>query len=372
MNRLLLLSAALILAATASTAGITDLDVSIADGSPARVSFNVDPSDFRPGTEGEVVIAPVVARPGAPADTLPAITVAGRTRYLRHLRADAVSPALLRAGEKRVYSYSAEFPADSAATLFLHLRRSACCGHIEADTLLEAAVIAAPPAKPTPTPPPATPAPTAVEEIFDLGGSALVTFPVNSTMLDPSYRSNTAELAKITSTVDTVLSNQDAEIRSIILKGFASPEGSYLNNMRLARGRTLAVKDYLRERYGLPEEIIVTAFEPEDWEGFRAAVETAPGLKNRAAILEAIDGQEDPDVRERAIAARFPADYRLIKSEIYPALRHTDYTVRYTIRRRTVVEAPPQEIHETEPAQVPETPRMKLLQMEIPAGLLKK
>jgi outer membrane protein OmpA-like peptidoglycan-associated protein len=81
-----------------------------------------------------------------------------------------------------------------------------------------------------------------------VSGSAFIDFPVNKVDIRPSYRNNVAELAKITGTIDSIKADKDITITAISIKGFASPEGSYANNTRLAKGRTEALKQYVMKK----------------------------------------------------------------------------------------------------------------------------
>ena len=68
-------------------------------------------------------------------------------------------------------------------------------------------------------------------------GSAFIDFVVNRTEIKPDYRGNMAELIKITSTIDLVKNDPDVSITAVKIHGYASPEGSFANNKRLAEGR---------------------------------------------------------------------------------------------------------------------------------------
>ena len=172
-----------------------------------------------------------------------------------------------------------------------------------------------------------------------LSGSALITFPVNQTVIKPDYKDNEAELEKIASTIRGVSSDEDYTIDAITLKGFASPEGSYVSNARLAEGRTDALKYYIVAHYGIPERLIHTSFEPENWEGLREYVASSI-LPFKDEILEVIDSDifSDLDKKEWRIKSKYPKDYATLLSECYPLLRRTDYEVDYTIRSYTDVD----------------------------------
>lgn len=82
-------------------------------------------------------------------------------------------------------------------------------------------------------------------------------------------------------------------------------------------------------------------FEPEDWAGLEKRVENS-SLADKEELLAIIraDEPKDYDRREAKLKAlNGGASYRVLLRDIYPALRHSDYAVRYTIRSFTVEEA---------------------------------
>ena len=164
-----------------------------------------------------------------------------------------------------------------------------------------------------------------------LSGSAFIDFPVNVMEINPDYRSNSSELKKITATIDSVRNDKDITIKSISIKGFASPESSYSNNTRLAKGRTEALKEYVENIYHFGYGFIMTDFEPEDWEGLRKYVENS-NLPNRNDIISTIEKDIDPDRKEWIIKSTWIDDYNYLLHNCYPALRHSDYMIEYTIR----------------------------------------
>lgn len=165
----------------------------------------------------------------------------------------------------------------------------------------------------------------------ELSGRAFVDFPVNRTEIYPDYRTNSVELAKIINTIDSVRSDKDITVTAITIKGFASPEGPYNNNIRLAKGRTAALRDYVRGLYSFPDNFISTSYEPEDWEGLKEYVETHE-IENKQGILDIINSDLQPDPKNTKLQKTYPAQYAFLLKNVYPALRHSDYTIRYDIR----------------------------------------
>ena len=164
-----------------------------------------------------------------------------------------------------------------------------------------------------------------------LSGSAFIDFPVNKTVIYPDYRRNTAELGKIEATIDSVRNDRDVTITSVWLKGYASPESPWTHNRMLAIGRTEALKKHIGQLYRFDEGVIETDYEPEDWAGLRSYVERS-NLTHRAEILALIDSSLEPDAKEAKIKRSYPEEYDFLLKNCYPALRHTDYRITYTIR----------------------------------------
>ncbi len=171
-----------------------------------------------------------------------------------------------------------------------------------------------------------------IEKHRSLEGSAFIDFPVDQTIIYPDYRRNTVELGKIQATIDSVRNDNDVTITQVWLKGFASPESPYKHNTELAIGRTAALKNYIQQLYHFAPGIIATDYEPEDWAGLRRFVENS-NIDHRSEILALIDSDMEPDAKEAKIKKTYPAEYRFMLQNFYPALRHTDYRIAYDIRQ---------------------------------------
>lgn len=178
-------------------------------------------------------------------------------------------------------------------------------------------------------------------KVFEIEGEAFIDFPVDQTVIYPEYRNNKFELDSIKATIDVVRNDADATIKTVWLKGFASPESPYSHNTMLAKGRTAALKDYIQKLYHFEGVEILTDYEPEDWAGLRKAVENG-NLEHRTEILALIDSDMAPDPKEWKIKTTYPAEYKYMLENYYPPLRHTNYKVVYDVRSYT----DPQEILE--------------------------
>lgn len=166
----------------------------------------------------------------------------------------------------------------------------------------------------------------------ELSGRAFVDFVVNKTNILPDYRNNKVELGKIIATIDSVKNDKDITVTSITISGTASPEGSYENNVRLAKGRTEALVEYVRKLYNFPEGFIKTSYEPVDWKGLKEWLENNE-IENRNEILAIVDGDLEPYARNQKIKTTYPKQYQYLLQNVYPALRHSDYVIEYNIRK---------------------------------------
>lgn len=170
-------------------------------------------------------------------------------------------------------------------------------------------------------------------------GRAYIDFPLDKIELYPEYRKNPLELNKIVETIRKVKDDANTSITYIGIHGYASPEGSYSHNTYLAKNRAQTVTDYVRKMSGLPDSLYHVEYTTEDWEGLKAFV-TESGLENKDGILQIINTEyADLDAKERDIRSRYPADYSFMLQNWYPALRHSDYVVKYSVRAFTVEEA---------------------------------
>lgn len=286
----------------------------------------------------EVILTPMIVA-GTDTLALPSLMVAGRARYYLWLRQNEKkypADALYRASSTSTVNYSADVKYEDwmeYSTLIIDARSRGCCGTPQ--DLAEVPVIDIdfrPQEAPAFVPQFVFIVPQAeLVKNRELRGSAYIDFPVNRTELYPDYRRNPQELAKIRATIDTVRNDKDVELKAMTFKGYASPEGSYSNNIRLAKGRTETLKNYVMNLYHFPASIISTSYEPEDWEGLRRYVESS-GLAHREQILAIIDSDREPDNKNWVIKSTYPEEYAFLLKEVYPGLRHSDYTVEYTVR----------------------------------------
>lgn len=288
-----------------------------------------------------VVITPRLVN-GRDSLDLTSVTIYGRKRYIYYQRNETaiggdgeMAYQSKDAPETVTYSESVDYqPWMNGSKLVVERRDYGCCSNIEKDQLGALGGYREYTYEPkfafvTPVAEPA--------KNRELKGQAFIDFVVSTTDIRPTYRENKREIAKILATIDSVKNDSDITVKSISIKGFASPESPYSNNTRLAKGRTKALCDYVSELYNFPEGFIKTSYEPEDWEGLRRYVD-ASSLEHRKQILDIIDSKREPDNKEWYLKSTYPDEYKFLLHNCYPALRHSDYKIDYTIRNYSDVE----------------------------------
>ena len=303
------------------------------------LSMTINAGALRPGRNREYTLTPVLYSPdGRDSVCFEPVTVAGRSLYYLHERqGDTGLLGIYRAGRTDSIVYSRRGAAPEwldSARLDVAVDVRNCCDMSRLPNIplgrcqvpeFKAVIDFG---KPLPV------NKDLGHKTDTLKGRAYINFPVNRTELYPDYMNNPAELRKIIATIDSVRNDKDLTVDSIFIKGFASPEGSYANNVRLARGRTATLKEYVENMYSFPKGLIRTSYDPEDWEGLREWVE-ASSIAHRDEILAIIDSDLAPDPKNTAIQRRFPQQYAMLLADVYPTLRHSDYSIYYTIRTFT-------------------------------------
>lgn len=328
---------------------LSDVDVSLSEGNHSvTLSMTVNPKDWKTGINRSVTLTPVIySELTSDSIALRPVTIAGTNIYYNQLRDGKEAEGfLLRSGKGSSVSYNVTVPFENWMTVsnvkFL-VSKEGCCGKQESPAeYLPLASIDLTPVEYNATLAYMVPM-AAPKEARHISGKAYVVFPVNKSIIDPMYmvdgqRPNIPELGKITASIDSVRMNRDAKVNVIKLTGFASPEGSYANNERLARARTEAVKEYVRKKYDFPASLYKTSFVAEDWEGLRDSV-SASSLADKSAILALIDDASIPVAQKNdRLRAAFPENYKYLLENVYPWLRHTNYDITYTVKEYDNIE----------------------------------
>lgn len=132
--------------------------------------------------------------------------------------------------------------------------------------------------------------------------------------------------------------NDNEETRAlgaIEVSAYASPDGKFSFNEKLAERRQNASADYLRKELQKikMDADINTKFTAEDWEGFQQLIAQS-NLQDKDVILRVLSLYQDPEEREQQIK-NMSEIYTDIKEGVMPELRRARLIVNYEIIGRS-------------------------------------
>lgn len=165
-----------------------------------------------------------------------------------------------------------------------------------------------------------------------------VNFLVGKSNMDLRDSVTNASLEKITSTIQSFYDSNDAFIDSMVIKGFASPEGSVGTNSRLSNERAATLRKYVHDRFPNRTKIhdvrseghIITWAEVADYLTY-----TYPNDERVSGIVtelrEIISKHNNPDAQFRA--ARNKDWYEFVNNQVFPELRRVEIEYRAVTNR---------------------------------------
>ncbi len=341
MNKIQHAALALLLPVAATAGNNTDLlhisQMSVNRGeTQLTLNMTVDPRAYKVGSNQIVTLTPMLASETDTIEMAP-VRIAGKGAWFAEIRDGKSTPlTLYRAGKSLPVEYSGTVdfgPQFEKSSIIVRTDTSSVCN---CNPPLEGSMPVADLdfRRFTPELPFEYIAPKdTADKVFDLSGRANIIFKVNRTDIDWSYLSNQAELDSIMKSVNAVRDNEYATVERILLTGYASPEGPYANNVRLAKGRTEVVKKYVEDHSTFPSSVYDTSSVPEDWQGLRAWI-AASSEPQKEAMIAFIDDPSVPiEKKNDVFRSKFPKEYPFLLKNVYPELRHTDYKITYSIRK---------------------------------------
>lgn len=138
------------------------------------------------------------------------------------------------------------------------------------------------------------------------------------------------EITGLSETLKEANENERLDLKGIEISAYASPDGELDLNTKLADKRQKTANKYLagqlkKADMDVAEELMTLLATPEDWEGFKKAME-ASDIQDKEMILRVLSMHSDPVVREQEIK-NLTAAFEVIKDEILPELRRSKFTV---------------------------------------------
>ena len=177
------------------------------------------------------------------------------------------------------------------------------------------------------------PAATAFKEYAE-SFDANIQFVVAKHDLRKDFKNNASELARLDEFVKKATKIEGAELHTVYIYGYASPEAPAAYNLALSDRRTKTLYDYVKNTHkALFNKVeVVAEGKGEDWDGLRKLVD-ASSMAQRQTILDIIDKYSTDTEREADIKALDGGKvYRDLLDNYYPKLRHTTFTMSYRVR----------------------------------------
>lgn len=181
----------------------------------------------------------------------------------------------------------------------------------------------------------ASTAPDAYQRIIAQKQEANIKFLINQATLRASELNSVSvkDLGKILKEIND--NNETRALTNIEVSAYASPDGRYSFNEKLAEKRQNVSSSYLKKELKKIKMAadVDTKFTAEDWEGFKELVSKS-NLQDKDVILRVLSMYQDPEEREQQIS-NMSAVYTDIKQSILPELRRARLIVNYEIIGRS-------------------------------------
>ena len=167
-------------------------------------------------------------------------------------------------------------------------------------------------------------------------------YPVNAVELHEDYMDNANTLHRIQKYLE-----ESPQIDSITIYSYASPEGPYRLNKRLAAERGKTAKEYLRKHLPadrhLSDSLFIIASTAENWEGLRELVFYQYPHADKEELLAVLDRRDITDERRKVLLKRLNGgkSWEYISKNFMHQLRYATWvSVWQRIEVDRVVEQP--------------------------------
>jgi len=178
-------------------------------------------------------------------------------------------------------------------------------------------------------------APDAYQHIIQQKQEANIKFLIQQANIRTSEL-KTVSIQQFIQTLKDIRADQKGkELSGVEISAYASPDGGFKLNERLAQNREKTTQKYVEsqlKKTGLDANVD-TKYTAEDWEGFQELVK-ASKIQDKEVILRVLSMYQDPEERETQIR-NLSAAYTNLASEILPELRRARISVNYDLIGRS-------------------------------------
>ncbi len=173
-------------------------------------------------------------------------------------------------------------------------------------------------------------------QLFDDDRENAVTiyFSQGLKMIDPKVSGNSQALLEMMSSILAIQNSLDSSVEAVVVAGFASPDGPFERNDRLAWDRAVAVKKYIMDQSGLAADDIYIYNGSEDWRGLRMLVEQSDfwwkdSVLNIIDTVPVWDPQRKTGREAELMRLHGGEPYKYMYNNWFPLLRNAAYIKIY-------------------------------------------
>lgn len=171
----------------------------------------------------------------------------------------------------------------------------------------------------------------AFQRISEQKQQANIKFLIGQTQLRKSELQNNS-VQEFVRLINKIVADQEGmALDNIEVSAYASPDGGYALNEKLANKRQDVTSDYLKKemKKAKMSAPVDTKYTAEDWEGFQELV-AASDIQDKDVILRVLSMYKDPEEREQQIK-NISAAFRELTDGILPQLRRSRLTINYLL-----------------------------------------
>ena len=171
----------------------------------------------------------------------------------------------------------------------------------------------------------------AFQRISEQKQEANIKFLIGQAQLRKSELQNNSVQEFVRLLNDIVKNQETMVIDNVEVSAYASPDGGYQLNERLAGQRQDVTNKYVSEQMkkAKAEAPVDTKYTAEDWEGFQQLV-AASDIQDKDVILRVLSMYQDPEEREQQIK-NISVAFRELADGILPQLRRARMTINYEL-----------------------------------------
>ena len=162
---------------------------------------------------------------------------------------------------------------------------------------------------------------------------------------------NSSNIKDFINTLRNIKSDeQSLVLNNVDVSAYASPDGGYNFNERLAERRGNVSESYVKEQLKKTklDTNVDMKYTAEDWEGFQELVSQS-NLQDKDLILRVLSMYQDPEQREREIR-NVATVYTELATAVLPELRRARMTINYDVIGRSDEQI--MNVYQSEPSQL--------------------